>query len=345
MAETPSHTQLFRSEVLQVGFPKRRGKAKLLLEDLNLSLSSGEFVCLIGVNGSGKTTLLKTLGGLHPKLSGDIFWDDTEIDALSLKALSALRSISLTDSYQSANLNVLEFISQAKWQSINWKGKLPKEEQERIHIIAEQLQLRDLLFTPVFQLSDGERQRAILARALGQDCEVILMDEPLSHLDVIHKHQLMTELRKICHQEGKGIVISTHDWELALKYADTLWWITHEQGLLVDGPEDIMLSGFTESYLENSPIKLDLAQGKIMTHTQANHSIYLIGDPIPYYWTQHALQKIQVQPTDHANATISIHIHSQKEGYQWEFHSPAGKKTYEKLSLLIRELEKLLATS
>ncbi|MEL6193899.1 MAG: ABC transporter ATP-binding protein [Bacteroidota bacterium] len=345
MAETPTHTQFFRSKKLQVGFSRRRGNTKLLLDELELSLSPGEFVCLIGVNGSGKTTLLKTLGGLHPKLSGEVFWDDTEIDSLSLKALSALRSISLTDSYQSANLNVLEFISQAKWQSFNWKGKLPAEEEARILQIADQLQLTNFLSTPVFQLSDGERQRATLARALGQDCEVILMDEPLSHLDVIHKHQLMTELRKICHEEDKGIVISTHDWELALKYADTLWWITHEQGLFSGGPEDIMLSGFPESYLENSPIKLDLAQGKIITNTQAIHSIYLSGDPIPYFWTQHALLKIKVQPTDNANAPISIHIHSQKDGYQWEFHSPAGKKTYDKLSLLIRELEKLLATS
>lgn len=345
MVEIQAHTHLFRSEKLQIGFTGKRGKAKLLLDGLELSLSQGEFVCLIGVNGSGKTTLLKTLGGLHPKLSGDIFWDDAEIDALSLKALSTLRSISLTDSYQSANLNVLEFISQAKWQSFNWKGKLPTEEQDRIHQIAEQLQLTNFLSTPVFQLSDGERQRAILARALGQDCEVILMDEPLSHLDVIHKHQLMTELRKICHEEGKGIVVSTHDWELALKYADTLWWITHEQGLLVGGPEDIMLSGFTEAYLENSPIKLDLAQGKIITHTQANHSVHLSGDPIPYFWTQHALQKIKVHPTNDSDTDFAIQIHAQKDGYLWEFHSTSGKKTYEKLSLLIRELEKLLATS
>lgn len=336
--DTPSI--LLSTHALGVGFKERP-----LLTDLSVDLSGGEFICLIGVNGSGKTTLLKSLGGLHPPLAGRVTLGGETVSSLSLKALSSLRSISLTDSYQSANLTVAEFISQGKWQSFNWQGKLPADDENLIKEISTSLQLTSFLHLPIYQLSDGERQRAVLARALVQDCQVILLDEPLSHLDPIYRHQLMDDMRSICHSQGKGIIITTHDWELALAYADTLWWITDDQALVCGGPEDLILNGFISQQLQHTPLQLELASGKLSLPKKLAHPVHVQGAPIPLFWTQQGLRKIGIQALHRRDLPIRIYIHAAEHHHTWELHSPKGEKSFDSLTLLLGELEKLLAAS
>src|SRR5687768_1500863 len=232
----PAQTYL-TTRNLEVGY--RRGTyVNQLFTELNLSLNAGEMICFMGPNGAGKSSLLRTLAGLQIPLSGSI----------ELHHVSASRqrehqiAVVLTDSIRSTNLTVREVVTFGRYPYLGWSIRLTPEDKRIVETAIEQLHLQPLLERKLYELSDGQLQMVMIARALAQDTPVILLDEPTAHLDLNNRVEIMNLLRLLSRTTGKAILLATHELDLALQTADLIWLTGKDQNILRGLPEDLILN-------------------------------------------------------------------------------------------------------
>lgn len=225
MQNTPVHKKnpetngLLRLDNLSIGYCSRKQKL-VLLDQLSIQIPSGTLTGVIGINGSGKSTLLKTLSGVHPPLNGKIYIGDRTLDQLNPTQRAGLLSVVLTDPPASANLTVFDLVSLGRHPYTNWIGRLGTKDREIVADCLSRMDLMDLSEHPIFNLSDGQLQRALIARALAQDTPIMLLDEPTSHLDLYHKVSIFKTLRRITQVSGKTVVFTTHEIDLAIQLCD-----------------------------------------------------------------------------------------------------------------------------
>jgi iron complex transport system ATP-binding protein len=227
---------------LTVGY-RGRGTLNAVLKQLNLSVKQGELVCLLGPNGTGKSTLLRTLARIQPLLSGAIEIGGMDATRLSRTELARRLGIVLTERPMVGALSAYRLVELGRYPHLNWSGRLGTRDHEvvksAIHAVgADHLSSRD-----ISSLSDGERQRFMIARALAQEPSILLLDEPTAFLDVPSRVQVMGLLRRLARDEHLAIIVSTHDLELALRMADTLWLVAAGGKVHTGTPEDIILDG------------------------------------------------------------------------------------------------------
>ena len=195
---------------------------KTVLPDINLTAQSGDFIALIGKNGSGKSTLLKTLAGILPALSGDIILDDLNLFSLSPAERARYVSIVLTDQVD-VPVTVREFLSLGRQPYTNMWGQLSDIDKKVVDEVGEKLRITAYLERKINTLSDGERQKVLIGRALVQETPVLLLDEPTTFLDLENKAVLINTLLKISEKENKIIILSTHDINLVLPKLNKIW--------------------------------------------------------------------------------------------------------------------------
>ena len=209
---------------LSIGYSR-----KTVATCLNATFKDGELSCLLGPNGIGKSTLLRTMMGLQPPLSGDITYNDgngsTSIRDMSLRRLSHLVSIVLTDKPDVANMTVAEVVAMGRNPYTGFWGTLSDEDRGIVSRHLDDVGMGCFANRAMRELSDGERQKVMTAKALAQSTPVILLDEPTSFLDFQSKVEMMRLFRTLAHNMRKTIVLSTHDLLLAAKMADSLWWM------------------------------------------------------------------------------------------------------------------------
>ncbi|RIV68425.1 ABC transporter ATP-binding protein [Flagellimonas aequoris] len=210
---------------LAIGYGKN-----VVVEHINFSLKLGTLCAIVGVNGIGKSTLLRTMGRFQPKLSGNITLHDKELDQYSPLELSKNLSVVLTEQPASKNLTVLELIALGRQPYTNWLGTLSPEDEKHVQIALNAFLLNDLKHRKCHELSDGQLQRVLIARAMAQDTPLILLDEPTTHLDLYHKVQILKMLQQLAHDQQKTIVFTTHEIELAIQLCDNI--------LILDGKEN-----------------------------------------------------------------------------------------------------------
>src|SRR5262245_32423348 len=227
---------------LAVGYPAKHSPS-VVLEALNLSVRSGELVCLLGTNGIGKSTLLRTLSRIQPALSGSIEIDGVNLQQLNPTDLARRLGVVLTERPLVGALPAYRLVELGRYPHLNWLGRLGPRDHEVVNWAMEAVAAGHLAMRDSSKLSDGERQRLMIARALAQEPSLLLLDEPTAFLDVPSRVELMGLLRRLARQQGLAIVVSTHDLELALRMADTLWVITPEGRLYSGAPEDLILAG------------------------------------------------------------------------------------------------------
>lgn len=203
-----------RCQDLSIGYGMR-----IIQQHLSLSLMPGEMVCLLGPNGCGKSTLLRTLAGLQPALSGDMH--------LSPPAIVLTERLSLD------HTSVYQVVALGRYPYTSMLGTLTKEDKSIIQQVLAQMQLTDYADTPYNALSDGEKQRVLIAKALVQCTDIILLDEPTAHLDLPNRIRMMHLLRDLAHEQKKTILISTHELELALRTCDRVCLMS-KQGVELD---------------------------------------------------------------------------------------------------------------
>jgi len=282
---------ILHTKDLSIGYSKKGSSDYLVLENLNLSINRGEVVCILGSNGCGKSTLIRTLAGLQPALSGEAVIQDVNIDYRNPKNIARMLSVVLTDKVEVGNLTVYDLAAMGRYPYTKWFGRSLDIDESRILDALEKVHLQDFTNKLITELSDGELQRAMIAKALVQDTPVILLDEPTAHLDLPNRMETMQLLRKLAKETGKAILLSSHDLELSLQTADLLWLVTKHGPVKVGLPEDLVLNGSFEATFETENVRFDQEAGTYRIQFETKHSFQLLGNSVTGFWTKRAFER------------------------------------------------------
>tara|TARA_R110002049_G_scaffold10728_2_gene52161 strand:+ start:16753 stop:17439 length:687 start_codon:yes stop_codon:yes gene_type:complete len=220
----------------------------------------GEVAAIVGINGIGKSTLLRTLGNVQPKLSGNITLNTIPLEQHSVQELALEISVVLTEPIASKNLTVLELISLGRQPYTNWIGTLTEEDKEKISLAMDMLQISELKSKKCYELSDGQLQRVMIARALAQDTQLILLDEPTTHLDLYHKVQILKLLKYIAHKTNKTILFTTHEIEIAIQLCDKMLILEGQQSIF-GSPRELIQKKSFENLFPSDTITFDSQTG------------------------------------------------------------------------------------
>lgn len=204
---------------LGIGY-RERGTTTLLAGGITFRLSPGSLSAVVGVNGVGKSTLLRTLAGMQPALKGTVLMKGSPLKKLSPTQKAQMLSVVLTDPLGSKNLKVSELVGLGRHPYTNWLGQLNGADRLKIRESLAKMELGEIADQPCHTLSDGQLQRALIARALAQDTALMLLDEPTTHLDLYHKVKILKLLREVAHTTQKSILFSTHEIGLAIQLCD-----------------------------------------------------------------------------------------------------------------------------
>jgi len=235
---------------LGIGYTTKHG-VRTVAEGINGAIRSGELTCLLGPNGVGKSTLLRTLSAFQPKLGGKVLFEgDREISSFTDKELSRLIGVVLTEKPDIRNMTVRELVALGRSPYTGFWGTYSKEDLRIVDDAIDMVGITDLTRRPVHTLSDGERQKVMIAKALAQQTPVIFLDEPTAFLDYPSKVEVLQLLRRISREAGKTIFLSTHDVELALQLADTLWLMTREEPTAIGSPKTLASEGHLSRFIE-----------------------------------------------------------------------------------------------
>ena len=245
---------------LGIGYTTKHG-VRVVAEHINGAIRSGELTCLLGANGVGKSTLLRTLSAFQPKTSGEILFAEEdkqsrEISDMSDKELSRKIGVVLTEKPDVRNMRVRELVSLGRSPYTGFWGTYSKEELQIVDESIALVGIESLSIRMVHTLSDGERQKVMIAKALAQQTPVIYLDEPTAFLDYPSKVEVLQLLSLISRQAQKTIFLSTHDVELALQLADTIWLMTHE-GMTIGTPRQLAQQGALARFIERDKIVFD----------------------------------------------------------------------------------------
>lgn len=243
---------------LTTGYQPGR-KAVVVSKGLTASLEAGTFTCLLGANGAGKSTLLRTLAGFMVPLSGNIGVMGKSGDKISRGEWPRLLSVVLTSKVTATNMSVSDLVSLGRAPYTGFWGRLADFDREMIDRSIKLVGIEELRERAVATLSDGERQKAMIAKALAQDTPIILLDEATAFLDYPGKIDIMRLLRRLAHTEGKTVFMSTHDLPLALETADGLWLLDKRFGLSQGTPETLAANGDIARYFDRGDVVFDPA--------------------------------------------------------------------------------------
>lgn len=271
----------------------RSGKQeKRIHEHLSFNLYPGELTCLLGANGTGKSTLLRTLAASQPSLSGELLVQNKPLIGYSEKERSRTIGVVLTDKTQAGGLTVYELVALGRQPHTGFFGRLNKTDHTIIKEALEAVNISHKAHSYTAELSDGERQKVMIAKALVQECPLILLDEPTAFLDVVSRIEIMSLLHRLAVEQKKAILLSTHDIEQALVLADKLWLLSREHGLQCGVTEDLILNHRMDSLFARNDIRFDYAHGVYYPQVDSHRNIIVeTDDEVLLHWTTNALNR------------------------------------------------------
>jgi iron complex transport system ATP-binding protein len=250
----PTVVPALRTRDLAVGYRSRRQR-RAVLEQVSVAAMPGQLVCLLGPNGIGKSTLMRTLARMQPALWGTVELGGRALDSLSAGELARRLGVVLTERVAVDSLRVRQIVELGRYPHSGWLGGLSPHDHDVVAWAIEAVGAGPLADRDFAQLSDGERQRAMVARALAQEPVLLLLDEPTAFLDVPSRVELMGLLRRLTRESALAVILSTHDLELALRTADVIWLLMPGGELVTGAPEDVMLSGAISTAFEGRRIR------------------------------------------------------------------------------------------
>ena len=245
---------------LTIGY-NHKSKTTTIAKNININLPSGKLIGLIGANGIGKSTLLKTITGILKPIEGQVFINEKPIEQFKSEELAKQLSIVLTEHLPPSNLSVYEIVALGRQPYTNWLGTLSKEDKSKIEEAINLTEINSFQHKKHYEISDGQLQKTLIARALAQDTDLIILDEPTTHLDLVHKVTLLKLLQKLTHETGKTILYSTHDIDLAIQLCDEMIVIT-ENEIHQNQPCLLIEEGIFNSIFKNENIQFDASHGK-----------------------------------------------------------------------------------
>lgn len=285
--------------------------SKTIAKDINLTLGGGKLVCLLGQNGVGKSTLLRTLSNLQAPLSGNTHLGDKDIESLDRRELATKLGIITTEKIGMSNMTVRELVALGRYPYTNWIGQESEEDTQKIEEAISRCRINYIAQSKLAAISDGQFQKAMVARVLAQDTDIILMDEPTAHLDVVNRVEMFQLLQTIKKETGKSILISTHELDLSMQFADELWLMNFNAPIMTGSPEDLGLSGEIEKIFFHEEFILDSRTGQVRLKHQPSKVFHVVGDDKPAQWVQKALER-KGYGLDATGEVIAVEVKNQQ---------------------------------
>lgn len=251
---------VLHTENLSIGY-KTKSETNTIIQNCDIQLQKGKLVALVGANGIGKSTLLKTITGIIPTIEGTVFLNSKKIQSFIPKDLAQELSIVLTESLPPSNLTVYEIVALGRQPYTNWLGTLSEEDKLKVEEAISLTGIEDWQHKKHYEISDGQLQKTLIARALAQDTSLIILDEPTTHLDLVHKVSLIKLLQKLTHETGKTILYSTHDIDLAIQLCDEMIVLTKNK-LIQDQPCNLISNDVFAELFQNESIFFDKTTGR-----------------------------------------------------------------------------------
>jgi iron complex transport system ATP-binding protein len=319
---------VLKANNLTIGYPGRVVKQKL-----NFGFDEGQLVCLMGPNGAGKSTLLRTVAGLQAQLHGSVEIVGQSLEQLDRQQRAKLISLVLTEA-PSGNLRVEELVALGRQPYTNWYGKLNPTDRSIVGEALQAVGIEEFRERRLSSLSDGQRQKALIARALAQEGKLLLLDEPTAHLDLLNRIQIMQLLRKLAHEQQKTILVATHELHLALQTADVLWLLPEGadtpsiQGL----PEDLLLNGAIEQVFGKAGYKFDKESANFNIIEKPKGTVWVEGEGLEIYWLKRALQRYGFELNPAASTQI------QPENNHWQLKIGTETQKHKTINHLLNVL-------
>ena len=311
------------------------GKHQTVIADAFASAFEGELIAVIGRNGAGKSTLLRTIAGIQPLISGSLIVGGKELKDYSRSDLSRNVGYISTETVRVGNMRVYDLVAQGRFPYTNWFGTIEAEDNDAIMASTAKAGMTGFENRMLNELSDGERQRAMIAMILAQDAKLMVMDEPTAFLDISNKFEISNLLRDLAVERNKTIIFSTHDPGMAISMADKIW-IIHDRSLLEGAPEDLILRGEFSKLFNSSRVIFDSGDGSFRMPSTPGMRISLKGEGKYRFWTMKALERAGYA-TDGSDKGLLVEAPNETETL-WKCSSETGVRTFKTVYDLIRWL-------
>lgn len=298
---------------ISIGYlENKHSKRKCLYENLSFELYEGELVCLLGANGAGKSTLLRTISTSQPTLNGNIELGGKDISKYSEKEISRLMGLVLTDKTSTGGLTVRELVELGRYPYSGFFGQMSINDKNIIARAIEDVGIADKKDSYISELSDGEKQKVMIAKTLAQECPIIILDEPTAFLDVKSSIEIIDLLHQLAINQKKTILLSTHNIDLALHLADRIWLLSRDNGLYYGVSEDVVLAGYLDNFFSSTNITFSNESGNFIPKPRGMKTAFIKADNnLYYYWTKNILARYNIQISDNKEYTnLEIEVHS-----------------------------------
>jgi len=335
MTQTHPITHLSTTQ-LRIGY-QHKGRAICIAKTPELDIRAGDFICLLGANGVGKSTLIRTLSGIQTPLQGTLRLGNQPAEQLSPRERAKKISVVLTEIPSLGMMNADSLVALGRHPHTGNLGTLKPNDLERIDWAFQTMDAMALKKSTVAQLSDGERQKLLIARALAQDTPLMLLDEPTAFLDLPRRVELMVTLRKLAHEKTMGILLSTHDLDLALRFADCIWLLDEVGNLCKGYPEALALNGAIRRAFSSRHAEWQSEQGTFGLNTHSTLKASVRGDDVSTLWTRRALERLGFCIVEDAQADIlQVSVRTMDNQTKWQVDGNGLKHTFDTISDCIK---------
>lgn len=256
---TSDSDSILKVKDLAIGYTSKKEET-IIASNINFRLEKGRLIGLVGANGIGKSTLLRTLIKVQPPIHGEIHLNGKSLHEISSIDLAQQLSIVLTEQLISKNLTVYDLVALGRYPYTNWIGKLQPNDIDTIDKAIEMVQITELKHRICYELSDGQLQKVMIARALAQDTDIIILDEPTTHLDMYHKAYILKLLQRLTKETQKTILFSSHEIDLAIQLCDEMI-VMQKNNVVHDQPCNLISDQVFESLFPNDLISFDKSTG------------------------------------------------------------------------------------
>jgi len=302
---------------------------------LNLELHPGELICLVGPNGSGKSTLLRTITGLQKALTGEVLLHGNPIESYDNKALAKVISVVLTTPIQVGAMRAYDLVGLGRFPFTDMFDQMREEDHKVVRTALEMAGATPLAERFVHTLSDGERQKVMIARALAQEPSLLMLDEPTAFLDLPGRVSVMQLLRDLAHGHDKAILTSTHDLDLAMRIADRVWLMGRNGEFLQGAPEDLALDGSFSNVFSIGKVQFDAYTGQFAMNGNPTRKVLLKADGLNRIWAEKALNRAGFSVDDEAEAQVEVVENAWRLTYQQK------QESYENLYDLLQTMRNM----
>ena len=312
---------------LGIGYAKSTSGTCILADLLSMQVKAGEIIALVGRNGCGKSTLLRTMARMQSPLKGTVFIGGKDIKSIARLEFAKILSFVSTEIVDIPYIRVSELVSLGRYPHTNWIGSISGPDKAVVNNAIELAGIGHLRNKLMHELSDGERQKTMIARALAQDTRIIILDEPTAFLDLPNRYELLRLLNHLAHEMGKTVLYSTHDLSIALHESDKLWLMA--SGTVNEGaPEDLIITKGFHKLFENSDLYFDMNAADFRLRRKYTGHIRIEGDPELMLWTSRALERIGIKTRDEDTGGTSILAGYQKGSPVWSLNFNEQLQTF-----------------